>query len=84
MSCWATECLSNAASLESAKGLVDLLNGSFDPTEANGVAVGQVVHGAEGNVEAAGAINGKNIDGLVIVGEFPARAALQRKVNSVR
>lgn len=57
----------------------DLGGGSIDAAEGDSLAVGEGVHGVEGNVEArGGVVDGEDVNGLAVVGELPAGAALVR------
>lgn len=57
----------------------DLGGGSIDTAELGGLAVGEGVHGVQGNVEATGGVvDGEDVDALAGVLELPAGAALGR------
>lgn len=62
--------------LQAAGAEADLLRLGLNAAEAAGLAVGEVVHGGEANVEARGVVDGEDVDGLAVVGELPAGAAL--------
>lgn len=50
---------------------------SIDATEGSSLAVGELVHGSLGEVEAsAGVVNGEDVDGLAVVGDAVAGTAL--------
>jgi hypothetical protein len=58
---------------------VDLHRGGIDPAEGNGLAVGEVLHGSEGDVEAAGTlVDAEDVDRPGAIGELPASAARGR------
>lgn len=64
--------------LQAALADGDLDSGSIDPAKSCSLAVGQLVHGRLGKVEAGGGvINGKDVDGPASVGELPAGTALR-------
>lgn len=55
--------------LDTASTEIDLARGRLDAAEGDGLAVGQLVHGVEGDVEAAaGVVDGEHVDGLAVVG----------------
>lgn len=59
----------------------DLDGGGVDTAKSRGLAVGQLVHGRLGEVEAAGGVvDGEDVDGPAGVGELPAGAALRLPV----
>lgn len=71
--------LSTADALQTAGADGDLGGGGIDTAKGDSLAVGEGVHGVEGNVEAGGGVvDGENVDGLAVVGELPAGAALVR------
>ena len=56
-----------------------LLHIRVDAAQLGRPAVGQVVHGGLGDVEAgAGAVDGEDVDGAAVVRGAPARAAVGR------
>lgn len=56
----------------------NLCGSRINPTEIDSLAVRQVVHGVQGDVEAScGMINSKDVDRLAIVAELPASSALE-------
>ena len=64
-------------SLDVAVAWTNLRKSRIDPSKLFRIATRQVVHGGLGDVEArCSMIDCKNVDGLVIVGEWPAGAAL--------
>jgi len=64
-------------SLDVAEAWTNLCKSHVDPSKLFRIATRQVVHGGLGDVEArCSMIDCKNIDGLVIEGEWPAGAAL--------
>ena len=63
--------------LDVAVAWTNLCKSRVDPSKLFRITTRQVVHGGLGNVEArCSMIDCKNVDGLVIVGEWPAGAAL--------
>lgn len=68
----------NAHDLKTAVADSDLLVLSVDAAEGSSLAVGELVHGSLGNVEAgASMVHGKDVDGLAVVGETVAGTALR-------
>lgn len=56
---------------------IDLGDGGIDTAESVGLIVGELVHSALGQVEAsAGVVNSEDVDGLAVVGDGVALAAL--------
>ena len=64
-------------SLQSAVAKSNLGVLSIDAAELRSLAVGQVIHGALGQVEASGAVDGEDVDGLAVVGDAVAGTALR-------
>ena len=63
--------------LDVAEAWTNLRKSRVDPSKLFCIATRQVVHGGLGDVESrCGMIDCKNVDGLAIVGEWPAGAAL--------
>lgn len=63
-------------SLQTALANIDLASSSVNASELVSLAVGEGVHGIEGNVEARGrVVDGEDGDGLAVVLELPAGAA---------
>ena len=57
----------------------DLVDGGLDDTELHRLAVGELVHRLEGDVEArASVVDGEHVDGVAPVRELPAWAAVRR------
>jgi hypothetical protein len=57
----------------------DLDSGGVNTAQRGGLAVGQLVHGALGDVEAgAGVVDGQDVDGAAAPAQLPAGAALVR------
>jgi hypothetical protein len=68
---------SKSSPLQAAGACGDLGGSGIDTAQGDGLAVGQGVHGVQGNVEArGGVVDGQDVDGLAVVGELPAGAAL--------
>ena len=64
-------------SLKPANAGGDLVDGGLDDAELHRLAVGELVHRLEGDVEArAGVVDGEDFNGLAVVAQLPARAAL--------
>jgi len=56
---------------------IDLGNISLDTAEEDSLAVGQVVHGIQRDVQPGGrVVDGEDVDGLSVVGRRPAGSAL--------
>ncbi len=56
-----------------------LLHVRIDPAQLNSPAVGEVVHGGLGDVEAGtGTVNSQDVDGAAVVGRAPAGPAVGR------
>lgn len=69
----------NHRSSEPAVAQSHLRDIGLDAAKLDSVAVRQVVHGGEANVEAGcRMVNGQNVDGLAVVASRPARAAVGR------
>lgn len=65
--------------LHATVGGINLCGLSIDAPQLLRLAVGQVVHGIQGNVEAGtGVVDGQDVDGLAGVVELPAGAAAGR------
>ena len=61
---------------------IDLGNIGLDTAEEGGLAVGQVVHGIQRDVQpGGGVIDGEDVDGLSVVGGRPAGSALSLSLS---
>ena len=66
-----------ARNLKTAVAAVDLSVLGINAAESGSLAVGKLVHGSLGNVEAsAGVVHGKDVDAVAVVGEAEALTAL--------
>lgn len=71
--------------LQAAVAERDLGGGSLDAAKGGGLAVGEVVHGSLGDVEAAaGVVDGEDVDRLAVVGQGVALAALWTRLVSTQ
>lgn len=63
---------------QAAVGGSRLDDGGLNTAEGSGLAVGQLVHGGLGDVEAGGGVvDGQDVDGAATVAQLPASSALK-------
>lgn len=67
---------------QAAVGGSDLDSGGLNTAEGSSLAVGQLVHGGLGDVEAGGGVvDGQDVDGAATVAQLPASSALRGQVS---